>query len=144
MGLSQQELVEGLATITLYDGKLTINYRPEEDATGEETAAIMDVTVSGYAEAGVRALCRVMARVVESWDLLDAPESEGGKPYPLDEETLYTLVNSRLLNKIYVAIQEDRSLGEPTASVYSKPSTERNGRRGGRSISAPGMPRRGR
>lgn len=108
MPISAKELNERTAFVTLYDGDLTVHYRIVEEHTLDEDAALAELAKKGKSSASVAIVIDRCLSYITSWDLLDKPEKDGGKPIPLTKEGLKG-VPADILTDILAAIRADRS-----------------------------------
>ena len=61
------------------ENKVSFVYRPNNITPGFSER----VSLAGEAELKSDPFMKIYAEIIESWDLLDEPESEGGKPIPI-------------------------------------------------------------
>lgn len=108
MPISLNELATSKRTIPVFDGQVNITYSPDKISASmlfntvapkEQT----DTTVKEWLSQNINSL----VDVIESWDLLDKPEKEGGKPIPVTKEFLMDKLGFARTMQIYTAIMKD-------------------------------------
>lgn len=118
MPISLQELTNKKATVSVLDGQLSVTYNADMVTAQMLINTAMpkketDESVKAWLQANIDTLVTLL----DSWDLMDKPEAEGGQPLPITKEVLTNTLPLRITFEIFTAVMRDFQVGEGKRSA---------------------------